>query len=96
MLLPISGTKIDIIETNTDYTESYKINNGSAVSSNSLTNHTLAAGETTVAFTNTKTGTTPTGVLITTLPYVLLIIAAVAGALVFVKFKNQKTETINE
>ena len=93
--IPIN-TKIDISEANdADYIESYKVNSAAAVTSNALTNHTLASGSTTVAFTNNWEETTPTGVILTILPYAILIAIAAGGIFAFMNFKK-KQPVINE
>lgn len=95
-----SGARIDISEkSNTvdgrTYTTTYKVNSGSTQSGTSLTNHTLASGTTTIKFTNNSEEDTPTGILITILPYVLVIIGAVGGILVYFKI-NKKEEQEEE
>lgn len=85
-----TGTRIDIVETPGTYTPSYTVNGGSSVSSASLSNHTLTNGTTTVAYTNNKASTVPTGVILTIIPYVLLVIVSVGGTVLYMNMKDKK------
>ena len=87
--IPI-GAKITITETDTDYSESYKYDSGSVVSSNTLNQQAITAGNHTVAFTNDKTVPVPTGILITIIPYLILIAIAAGGVVTFVNLKRKR------
>ena len=85
-----TGTALTLTETPGTYTPSYKVNSGSSVSSATLSNHSLASGETTIAYTNDKTEPTPTGVIITVLPYILLVVIVVIGTVVYMNLKKKE------
>ena len=69
-----------VSEAEEDYTATYAIDGGSAVSGDSSGAITLASANHTVAFTNTRTGIIPTGVIMTIAPYAIgiLLFGAVA------------------
>lgn len=54
-----------------DYTPTYVIDNGSSVSGNNSGNVTLADADHSVAFTNTRNGIIPTGVILTIAPFAI-------------------------
>jgi len=86
------GTKYTITETPEDYTPAYALTEGSAAAVNGTTAVASDAdgitGDTTVAFTNTRRGTIPTGVLVSIAPYLLIGGAAIGGVIVSKKRKK--------
>ena len=69
------NAKVTITETPEDYTPTYSVDSGTAQSGDSYVISALTA-DTTVAFTNTKNGTIPTGVIVSVIPGILLVAGA--------------------
>jgi hypothetical protein len=68
--------------------------NATTITSNTtnyLVEDTYLASDTTVKFTNTKTGVIPTGVILNTAPYVAIVLAGFFGIILFVKKKREET-----
>lgn len=85
------GTSYDVVEENLDYDPSTELtgdteatNNGNEIVDTSLD------ADTTAAFTNTRQGTIPTGVILAMAPYLALGIAAAAGMVLYVVLKKKK------
>lgn len=74
------GASCTVSEAEEDYTASYVIDGGSSVAGNNSGSITLANSDHTVAFTNTRTGIIPTGIIISIAPYAigLLLFGAIA------------------
>mgnify|MGYP000794451146 CR=1 FL=1 len=91
-----AGTNYTITENSyaTDgYTTSYKIDNDSSVTASSTNEQTMGDSDHTVAFTNDKKGTVPTGILLETAPYIGLGVAVIAGlALLFATRRRRAGE----
>ena len=87
------GSKFTVAETAVSgYTAKYKVNTGSVTSGSSVSNQTFVAGTNTVAFTNDKNNDVPTGVIISIIPYVILIAISVGGVLAYTNLKRKKVE----
>lgn len=84
-----AGTKVEVTETNEDYTASYKVNNGTATAGAAATVSNIAA-DTTLAFTNDRSGNIPTGVILTVAPFVVMMLIGLAG-IVFLSVKRRKS-----
>ena len=89
-------TKYTISETSYSadgYTTTYKIDNGTEVTSNATPseNNTMGTADHTVTFTNTKNGTVPTGILLETAPYLILGAVVVAGLVVLFATRRRRT-----
>lgn len=88
-------TKYTITESSNDYTTSWNITGDSSTSSTSGTDlkttgeQQMGGSDTTVAFTNTKNGTIPTGLLLEVAPYALLVVV-IAGGLVALTLTSRK------
>lgn len=92
-----AGTNYTITENSyaTDgYTTSYKIDeDGSVTASTTTGKQTMGTSDHTVAFTNAKEGTVPTGILLETAPYIGLGVAVIAGlALLFATRRRRAGE----
>lgn len=74
------GATVVITEENTDYTESYAVNDGQSAQGNVCTLDSVTDAAS-VTFTNTKTASIDTGVNLDMLPYILLL-AVAGGAIV--------------
>lgn len=77
------GDKVTVTETKGNYETTYKIDDGEEQKSNAAT--VTVTEDTTIVFTNTKNVTIDTGVILDTLPYVLILAVVVVGAVVLVK-----------
>lgn len=86
-----TGTKYAIVETSEDYSPSYKINNGSATNGASCPATAISA-DTTVAFTNNRAGTIPTGVMVSVLPGVLFLGIAISVVVLFGRKSKEQEE----
>ena len=91
------GTSYDVVEENLDYDPSTELtgdteatNNGNEIVDTSLD------ADTTAAFTNTRQGTIPTGVILAMAPYLALGIAAAAGMVLYVVLKKKKESSEEE
>ena len=75
------------------YTTTYKIDNGTEVTSNATPseNNTMGTADHTVTFTNTKNGTVPTGILLETAPYLILGAVVVVGLVVLFATRRRRT-----
>lgn len=77
------------IEAKEGYTTTYTVNNESAKSGTATETVTMGKEYNTVAFTNEKENTTPTGVIMTIAPYALMVVLAGAFAVVFLSRRNR-------
>lgn len=89
-------TKYTISETSYSadgYTTTYKIDNGTEVTSNATPseNNAMGTANHTVTFTNFKSGTVPTGILLETAPYLILGAVVVAGLVVLFATRRRRT-----
>ena len=75
-------TSYTISEAAEDYTPSYVIDKGGATDGNNTGKQAISNADVTVAFTNTREGTIPTGVILDSAPFIL-IIGLAAAALIF-------------
>lgn len=75
-------TSYTISEAAEDYTPSYVIDKGDATEGNNTGKKAISNADVTVAFTNTRKGTIPTGVILDSAPFIL-IIGLAAAALIF-------------
>ena len=75
-----------------DYTPTYVIDNGSSVSGNNSGQITLADADHSVAFTNTRNGIIPTGVLLTVAPFAIGLLLFGALAIFFIARKKKRAE----
>ena len=90
------GAKYTIGETYGDYTPSVKVDSVDTTGTDdtgiyTVTNNTgagLTANNTTVAYTNDRSGTIPTGILLTIAPFVVLMLVGLAGIVVILKKKS--------
>lgn len=94
--LPI-GAVITITEENGDYTASYVITPGEENATviegdGAAAETTITRNEMTIAFINEKGDTVDTGVLLDSMPYILILAAAVAGIAVYMIHKRKKEE----
>ena len=81
--------KCTVTENEQDYTPSYKIDNGAVASGNSSGVITLANDDHSVAFTNTRNGIIPTGVIVAVAPFAVGIL--VFGAvLIFIVVRRKR------
>lgn len=93
----VKQDKYEIKETKVDtYTTSATSTDSGATTNNDITEYTVAnsTGLTTmtdiaVVYTNTRTSTPATGVVMNVAPYILLVIIAVAGAFVFLRKRRE-------
>lgn len=89
-------TKYTISETSYSadgYTTTYKIDNGTEVTSNATPseNNAMGTADHTVTFTNHKEGSVPTGILLETAPYLILGAVVVAGLVVLFATRRRRT-----
>ncbi len=86
------GTTLKITETNAEgYTTTYSINGDNAVSAaNHSTNDIAVSGNCTIAFVNSKNASPDTGVLLDSMPYVIILVAVAAGAAGSAVLKKRK------
>lgn len=85
-------TTYNITETNytaDGYTTSYVLDQGTSTTSNSTGTQTMNNNSHTVIFTNNKEGTVPTGILLETAPYVVLMLVVVAGGVALLAAKRK-------
>lgn len=75
-----------------DYTPTHVIDNGSSVSGNNSGGITLADADHSVAFTNTRNGIIPTGVLLTIAPFAIGLLLFGALAVFLIARKKRRTE----
>lgn len=88
-LIP-TGVSYTFAETNDpDYTEKYKVNSGTQTEGTTC-NGTVAATANSIQFDNSLTSTPITGVLLNIIPYVLVIVIAVSGTLIYTALKTKK------
>ena len=80
-----------VSETAGDYTPSIVIDNGSAISAATTGNLTMNADHT-AAFTNTRDGVIPTGVILTVAPFAIGLLVAAAVIIFVLAKKRKKTE----
>ena len=74
------------------YTTKYKIDAGTDVEGNSFNEaQTMRTDNHTVTFTNSKSGTVPTGILLETAPYLILGAVVVAGLVVLFATRRRRT-----
>lgn len=73
-----------------DYTPTHVIDNGSSVSGNNSGQITLADADHSVAFTNTRNGIIPTGVLLTIAPFAIGLLLFGALAVFFIARKKRR------
>ena len=73
------------------YTTKYQIDRNSEQNNNSFTAQTMENSSHTVIFTNTKSGTVPTGILLETAPYLILGAVVVAGLVVLFATRRRRT-----
>lgn len=88
-----SGATYTVAETEAKgYTASYAIDGGTTVTEATTTATSInkAAGKNQVVFTNTKNADTPTGVIMTIAPYVLMV--ALAGGIAFFFLRRRHAE----
>ena len=70
------------------YTTTYKIGTGSETSDTAALTDTITADRT-ITFINTKNANTPTGVILTFMPYILMILAGFVVASLFLRRKRR-------
>ena len=70
------------------YTTTYKIGTGSVTSDTAALTDTITADRT-ITFINTKNANTPTGVILTFMPYILMILAGFVVASLFLRRKRR-------
>ncbi len=75
-----------------DYTPTHVIDSGSSVSGNNSGQITLADADHSVAFTNTRNGIIPTGVLLTVAPFAIGLLLFGALAIFFIARKKKRAE----
>ncbi len=73
------GAKYTVTEVPEDYAPTATINSTAAALTNGATAQQTLNDDSSVAFTNTRTGTVPTGVMLTMIPGVLIVAAGAAG-----------------
>lgn len=89
-----AGTYYTITETsyaNDGYTTKYKIDSGTDNTAITTDSQPMGTSSHTVIFTNDKTGTVPTGVLLETAPYIVLGLVVLAGLVVLVATRRRRT-----
>lgn len=84
------GDTITITEDSGSYSTSYKIGNGNSVDSNSA--EITVSGDETITFTNTHEVTIDTGVLLDTLPYIIILVIVAAGAVLMLKKRSRRED----
>lgn len=85
-------TSYTIAETsyaNDGYKTEYKIDSEDSVEANTTTAKTMGTSDHKVTFTNDKSGTVPTGILLETAPYVVLMLVVVAGGVALLAAKRK-------
>lgn len=88
------GDKYTITETsyaNEGYTTEYTIGDGEAVTGLSTGEKTTADG-TNIVFTNTRSASTPTGIMMDIAPYAVLVVIAAAGCFIFLRKRHAKED----
>lgn len=83
-----SYTVTEASYTNDGYETKYVLNGGTAVENNSTTGSLSTDGH--IVYTNTKSITTPTGIVTEYAPYILLVAAAGAFAVLFLRRKKEE------
>lgn len=73
------------------YTTKYQIDSNGEQTANSFDAQTMGDTSHTVTFTNTKSGTVPTGILLETAPYLILGAVVVAGLVVLFATRRRRT-----
>lgn len=85
-------TSYTIAETsyaNDGYKTEYKIDSEASVEANTTTAKIMGTSDHKVIFTNDKSGTVPTGILLETAPYVVLMLVVVAGGVALLAAKRK-------
>ena len=91
--IPVNTT-YSVSENKGTYTATYKVNNGSEVTGDSFSNASVASGSNLVAFTNTKNSSPVTGVIVNVVPYILLVVVAICGTLIYTTLKARKLKEV--
>ena len=89
-----SDTKYAIIEDDYSadgYTTKYQIDSNNEQTANSFIAQDMGTADHTVTFTNTKSGTVPTGILLETAPYLILGAVVVVGLVVLFATRRRRT-----
>ncbi|CUO73017.1 Pilus backbone structural protein [[Eubacterium] contortum] len=84
----VNYTITENIETKEGYDTSYTVNGGDSVKGTSTDEVTIGKDDDSVVFTNQKDAVTPTGVIMTVAPFVVLIALAAAVAVLFFRKKR--------
>lgn len=92
------GTKYTVSEdsatlTSEGYTASYKVNDAASATTSSTYSSDATTGiteNTTIAFTNTRQGVVPTGIILSTTPYMIIGLIAVAG-IIFLAMRRKRS-----
>lgn len=84
------GDKITITEATGNYATTYQVGGGQTVTGNSVT--ISVEGNETITFTNEKTVTLDTGVLLDTLPYIIILVVVAAGAVLMLKKRSRRED----
>lgn len=79
----VENTKVTVTETPEDYKASYQMNQEGASQDGSEAVIEAVSADSSIAFTNERSGVIPTGVVVTILPYALAAAAAGAGIIFF-------------
>lgn len=87
-----AGAVCTVSEDSQDYTASHVVDSGSSVTGNNSGAITLADANHSVAFTNTRDGIIPTGVLLTVAPFAIGLLLFGALAIFFVARKKKRAE----
>lgn len=87
-----AGAICTVSEDAQDYTASHVVDNGSSVSGNNSGAITLANSNHSVAFTNSRNGLIPTGVLLTVAPFAIGLLLFGALAIFFIARKKKRAE----
>ena len=87
-----SGAVCTVTEDAEDYTATHVIDGGNSVTGNSSGALTLTNADRTVAFTNTREGIIPTGVLLTIAPFAIGLLLFGALAVFLIARKKRRTE----
>ena len=87
-----AGAICTVSEDAQDYTASYVVDNGNTVTGNNSGQITLADANHSVAFTNTRNGIIPTGVLLTVAPFAIGLLLFGALAIFFIARKKKRAE----
>ena len=85
-----AGSKCTVTETAEDYKASYQLNAADAADGNQAVVETVSSNQV-VAFTNTRSGVIPTGVIVTILPYAVAAMCAAAG-IVLLRRRREEEE----